>query len=249
VYSCELGRLAYELIEASGGALLRRLECIYDEILIDEVQDLSSYDWEVVDELLITTLDVHMVGDIRQAVLATNPRSAKNKKYAYVESIKWFRAREARGMLTITEKSATWRCRPEIAAFADTIFDSTWGLPPTESYNTRSSGHDGVFLVRPEHLSAYVAKYMPRCLRSSANSGKSFNLDYVNFKVAKGTECERVLIVPTDGIEKFIQAATPLGPIPAAAFYVAATRASQSVAIVIERPGISSLPIWDPSKM
>jgi hypothetical protein len=46
-YGCELGRLAHELVAESKGALLRRLECIYDEILIDEVQDLSAHDWEI----------------------------------------------------------------------------------------------------------------------------------------------------------------------------------------------------------
>jgi hypothetical protein len=189
-----------------------------------------------------------MVGDIRQAVLATNPRSAKNKKYAYAESINWFREREARGILSITEERETWRCRPEITAFADTIFDSTWSFPSTFSKNLTVSGHDGVFLVRPEHLHEYVAKFRPRCLRSSANSGKAFNLDYVNFRLAKGTECDRVLIAPTDGITRFIQAGTPLSPIPAASFYVAVTRASQSVAIVIRDSGVSELPFWEPAK-
>ena len=98
-YACELGRLAHELIEASDGALLRRLQCIYEEILIDEVQDLSSHDWGIIDSLLNSSLDVRMVGDIRQAVLATNPRSAKNKKYAYAESIHWFRERESEASL------------------------------------------------------------------------------------------------------------------------------------------------------
>ena len=37
VYACELGRLANELISESKGALIHRLECIYDEILIDEI--------------------------------------------------------------------------------------------------------------------------------------------------------------------------------------------------------------------
>lgn len=245
-YACELGRLAHELIEASGGALLRRLQCIYDEILIDEVQDLSSYDWEIVDSLLNSSLDVHMVGDIRQAVLATNPRGAKNKNYAYAESIKWFKEREARGILNISESCTTWRCRPEIAAFADTIFDSSWSFPLTVSNNHTASGHDGVFLVRPEHVYEYVDQFRPRCLRSNANSGKAFDLDYVNFRLAKGTEYNRTLVVPTNDITKFVQTGTPLNPIPAASFYVAITRASQSVAIVIPKPGISALPFWEP---
>lgn len=76
IYACELGRLARELMAATP-ALIRRLECLYDEILIDEVQDLSGYDWEIVLELLKSRIDVRMVGDVRQAVLSTNPRGRK----------------------------------------------------------------------------------------------------------------------------------------------------------------------------
>lgn len=245
-YACELSRLAHELIEASGDALLRRLQCIYEEVLIDEVQDLSSHDWEIIDTLLSSTVDVHMVGDIRQAVLATNPRSSKNKRYAYADSIHWFREREAKGILKISESAETWRCRPEIAAFADTVFDKRWGFPGTLSRNNTVSGHDGVFLVCPEDVYRYVKEFRPLCLRSSANSGKAFDLEYVNFRLAKGTQCTRVLIVPTRGIERFLQSGIVLESIPAASFYVAVTRAFQSVGIVLAEPGKSVLPYWDP---
>ncbi len=246
VYGCELGRLAHELVEASKGALIHRLECIYDEILIDEVQDLSSHDWEIVDVLLRSSTHVRMVGDIRQSVLSTNPRSAKNKKYAYAEAINWFREREARGELEIIENATTWRCHADIAAFSDTIFDSSWSFPRTESRNETVTGHDGVFLVRHEHLNEYIIQFDPQCLRNSANSGKAFDLDYLNFRLAKGMTYERVLIVPTDGIIKFIQSGDHLEPVPAANFYVAVTRAAQSVAIVIQEPGVSALPFWEP---
>jgi superfamily I DNA/RNA helicase len=247
VYACELGRLAYELIGESGGHLMRRLECIYDEILIDEVQDLSSHDWEIVDVLMASQIDIHMVGDIRQSVLATNPRSSKNKKYAYAEVIKWFRERESRGSLTISESATTWRCRPEIAAFSDTIFDSAWSFPTTNSKNSEVTGHDGVYLLHSAHLTEYVQAFNPRCLRNSATSGKRFALDFINFKLAKGLTYERVLIVPTDGISKFLQKGILLEPGPAASFYVAVTRAAQSVAILLDKPGNSLLPYWRPS--
>ena len=246
VYACELGRLSHELVEASKGALVHRLECIYDEILIDEVQDLSSHDWEIIDVLLSSSLHVRMVGDIRQSVLATNPRSAKNKKYAYAEAINWFRERESHGVLNIIENATTWRCHPEVAAFSDTIFNSSWSFPTTESKNDTVTGHDGVFLVRHEHIDEYIAQFRPQCLRSTANSGKAFDLDYLNFGLAKGMERERVLIVPTDGIVKFVQSGTLLKPKPAANFYVAVTRAKQSVAIVIQESGTSGLSFWNP---
>ncbi|VVP61686.1 hypothetical protein PS874_06319 [Pseudomonas fluorescens] len=120
VYACELGRLARELM-ASTPALIRRLECLFDEILIDEVQDLSGYDWQIVHELLESRIDVRMVGDVRQAVLSTNPRGQKNKQYGYAGALEWFLVQEKGGLLSIDYAITTYRCRTEIATFSDTI--------------------------------------------------------------------------------------------------------------------------------
>lgn len=245
VYACELGRLAFELMGATP-ALLRRLECLYDEILIDEVQDLSGYDWEIMHALLLSRIDVCMVGDVRQAVLSTNPRGQKNKKYGYAGALERFREREIVGLLSITYATTTYRCRTEIATFSDSIFDADWEYPPTTSKNHEVSGHDGVFLVHSKDLDTYVERYQPRCLRHSANSGKQYDLEYVNFKGSKGSTFERVLIVPTGKIEQFISQSTLLESTTAAAFYVAVTRAKQSLAIVTDKPGKSTLPVWEP---
>lgn len=246
VYRSELGRLAYELITASKGALISRLEGIYDEILIDEVQDLSAYDWDILEVLLSSGIEMWMVGDIRQAVLATNVRSSKNKKYAYADAINWFRACEQKGLVAINESTVTWRCHPLISAFSDQIFDPTWGFPGTVSKNERVTGHDGVFLLRSEHVAAYVSAYSPQSLRHSVASAKDLNLDFMNFKVAKGATFARVLIAPTSPIIKFIRSGTNMEPIAASSFYVAVTRAEQSVAILLDDPGESKLPYWTP---
>jgi DNA helicase II / ATP-dependent DNA helicase PcrA len=245
-YACELGRLASELISASGGTALRRLEALYDEILVDEVQDLSAHDWEILDRLLDSSIELRMVGDIRQSVLSTNPRSSKNRRYAYADAIQWFREREHQGRLTIVERVVTWRCHPVIAAFSDTIFDSTWAFPATQSLNEVTTGHDGVFLLRTEHISDYVEKFSPQCLRHSVSSGSKLALPFINFKVSKGATYDRVLILPTAGIVDFVRRGLPLDAGPAASFYVAVTRAEQSVAIVIDNGGKSELPYWGP---
>lgn len=246
VYRSELGRLAFALTTASKGALIRRLEGIYHEILIDEVQDLSAYDWDILDALLGSSIDVWMVGDIRQAVLATNGRSSKNKKYAYADAINWFRSREKNGRVAISESTVTWRCHPQIAAFSDLIFDPSWDFPGTVSKNEVVTGHDGVFLIRREHVSAYVSTYSPQSLRHSASSAKDLRLDFMNFKIAKGTTFARVLIAPTSPITEFIRSGVSMEPLAASSFYVAVTRAEQSVAIVLDDPGISKLPYWTP---
>jgi DNA helicase-2/ATP-dependent DNA helicase PcrA len=245
-YGCELGRLAHELVQESKGALLRRLQCIYEEILIDEVQDLSAHDWEIIDVLLRSSIEIRMVGDIRQSVLATNPRSSKNKKYSYAGAIEWARKRRADGLLEISESATTWRCHPVVAKFSDSIFDPSWKFPETQSKNEAVTGHDGVFLVPAKHVKEYVRQFQPQCLRHSVSSGKSFDLDYINFKVSKGMTYERVLIVPTDPIIRFIAAGTHLESNAASRFYVAVTRAKQSVAIVLDKAGTSTLPIWRP---
>lgn len=245
IYSCELGRLAFELMEATP-ALLNRLECIYDEILIDEVQDLASYDWEILQVLLRSNIGVRLVGDVRQAVLSTNPRGRKNKRFGYAASLEWFLEREAEGCLNITYATITYRCREEIATFSDSIFDARWAFPKTDSENNDETEHDGVYLVHSKHVHEYMAKYSPQCLRNSISSAKNLDLPFLNFKGVKGATFERVLIGPTKNIENFIKNGTPLESTAAAVFYVAVTRAKQSLAIVLDQPGVSTLQYWTP---
>lgn len=247
VYAKETARLAYELIGQSGGALIHRLECLYDEILIDEVQDLSGYDLDILQALFGTRIEIRLVGDVRQAVLSTNPRGQMKKAFAYSKSHEWFKKQQKARRLEINYSSVTWRCCQAIATFSDTIFDASWEFPETTSENHVTTAHDGVFLVRKKHVALYVEAFQPQCLRNSISSGKEFDLDYMNFGVSKGQTFNRVLIYPTDPIGKFISKGESLKPLSAADFYVAVTRAEQSVAIVLDKPGASTLPIWSPS--
>lgn len=245
VFGCELGRLAFELMEAKP-ELLNRLENIYDEILIDEVQDLAGYDWEILRALLQSKIEIRLVGDVRQAVLSTNPRGQKNKKFGYAASLEWFLEREAERCLNIAYSTITYRCRQEIASFSDTIFDASWAFPETTSENIEETGHDGVFLLRSEHIYEYMSQFSPQCLRNNVSSAKNLDLPFQNFKVAKGATFERVLVAPTKNIENFIKNGTPLESTAAASFYVAVTRAKQSIAIILDQPGQSSLGYWVP---
>jgi hypothetical protein len=150
------------------------------------------------------------------------------------------------GRIELEFRTTTWRCSPGIAAFSDKIFDPQWEFPPKQSLNETQTGHDGMYLVTPERVMDYVERYKPRCLRVSAASGRQFDLDYINFKIAKGATYERVLIIATGPITQFLQKGTALEPGPAAAFYVAVTRAQRSVAIVLHKAGKSDIPRWAP---
>ena len=172
----------------------------------------------------------------------------KNKSYAQVGALEWFKERREEGRLKIEEKHVTWRCRPEIAEFSDSIYAATGLFSDTLSKNDNTTGHDGVFWVHPDDATAYVERFTPQCLRDSVKSGNDFDFPYLNFGEAKGTAYERVLIVPTGPIGAFVQTGADLKPKSAAKFYVAVTRAAQSVAIVLQGPGESKLHRWQPDQ-
>lgn len=247
VRKVHLPQLAVKLSEVSGGGPVDRLERAFDRVFIDEVQDLCGYDLEVLLLLLRSKLDIEMVGDIRQAILATNPREAKNKQYMFMGIWRWFKRAQARGELEITQRSETWRCRPEIALLADSLFGEEWGFAPTLSLNTSVTNHDGVFLVKPEHITQYIERYSPLVLRHSASSWKhAANLTPRNFGEVKGTSSRHVLILPTTNIVGFLDKGISLESQQAARFYVAITRAEQSVAIVTDFKDDHRYPYWSP---
>lgn len=245
VRKVHLPQLAVRVEKASNGAAIRRLERMYDRIYIDEVQDLCGYDLEILKLLMASSIPIEMVGDVRQAILATNERERKNKKFMYMGIWKWFQAEARAKRLVIEQRSETWRCRPEIATLADSLFNSEWEFDRTQSRNSLTTSHDGIFLIRPADVDAYMAEFTPLPFRKSVTSAKKFGyLPMMNFGEAKGLGRKRVLIFPTGAIEKFLTKGTPLDDKQAAPFYVAITRAEQSVALVIDKPGICSYPYW-----
>lgn len=242
-----LAQLAQRVNEAAAGAPMRRLALVYDRILIDEAQDLCGWDLEILDLLLGSPIPLYMVGDVRQAILATNPQEKKHKQFMYMGIWQWFKQKEAKRKLQIQQQRTTRRYRPEIASFADSLFDASHGFEPTETLNDRTTSHDGIYLVPSEHVAAYINSYQPLFLRHSTNSGKQFSkFTPMNVGVSKGLEREHVLVYPTDGVQRLLQDGTPLSLSASASLYVAATRAKQSLAFILDEPGGCIHRRWNP---
>lgn len=239
-----LAQIAVRVEAASDGGPIKRLRRLYDRIYIDEVQDLCGYDLDVLDALLESGIPVEMVGDVRQAVIATNECETKNKPFMYMGIWKWFLAQEKAGRISIDQRFETWRCRSEIAAFADSIFDASWGFAATVSRNQVATGHDGVFFIKEADLPEYIAVYSPLFLRHSVSSAKDKPYEFMNFRLSKGLTRERVLIWPTSSIKKMLTNDGVLEQRAACDLYVAVTRARQSVTFVIEDAGQSKRPYW-----
>lgn len=243
IYRDAVSDLACVLNSASGSKVIERLEAIYDKVLIDEMQDLAGWDLEFLILLLKSSIQVVMAGDIRQAVYLTN-RSNKNSQFRGAGLLDWIHARVNAGECKKIEQNQSHRCVQPICDFADSIYPS---LQATQSKNFRLTGHDGVFLVHESAVDAYRKCFEPQELRWDKRTSKA-GPGSKNFGQVKGLSFDRVLIFPTKPISGFIDDGMALPEVSAAKFYVAVTRARQSVGIVATKwKSESNLSYWTPN--
>lgn len=240
VFSDAVADLAYTLNNESGGKVIRRLERLYDLILIDEMQDLAGWDLEFVEVLLKSKIRIVMVGDPRQAVYSTN-RSPKNSQYRGTKIVEWVANRMKKGQCSRTLLSVSHRCNQSICDFADGLYS---GLDATTSGNTERIEANDVHLVHRDDVDAYRLRFKPQALRWSKATTKA-GQDALNFGEVKGREFPRVLIYPTSTILNYIERGDALKDVSRAKFYVAITRAQHSVGIVTDKKTTnSSLSYW-----
>lgn len=245
-YKRYLSKLAIDVALASRGAVVDRLERIYDEIYVDEVQDLTGCDLLVLAELMKSKIDLFMVGDVRQSVFDTNPQDPHLKKYRGVKMLEWFLEHEKTNSLVIEQSIQTWRSNQAIADFSDSIFPAEFSFAATKSMQSETTGHDGVFAVGAGDLAAYVSEFEPLCLRDSKRTAADVDLPFMNFGLVKGLTVDRVLVFPTRTILDFLIKNTELKPKTACGLYVSVTRARHSVAFVMDDPAKCGLAAWFP---
>lgn len=231
IYSDKISEFALLCEARTGGAVLRRLRQLYERIYIDEVQDLSGYDLELLEALLCSPIEVTAVGDYRQATFTTS-NSAKNSGYLGTRIVSKFNGWEAQRLCKIEEMTTCYRCNQKICDFADSIFPNS---PRTQSANFETTGHDGLFLVRNAQSADYIETYRPRILRYDKKTSCE-GYSAINFGASKGLSFQRVLVFPNNPVINFLKTgdSNALKERTAAKLYVAVTRAKYSVAFVYD---------------
>jgi DNA helicase II / ATP-dependent DNA helicase PcrA len=230
IYSDKIARFVIECERESSGAVTARLGQIYTDVFIDEFQDLAGWDLEVVRMLLHSGIRVTLVGDPRQHIYSTNP-SRKNKQYLGVKVIKLVEEWE-RGRLCSSENmNETYRCNSGICEFANKLWPGMAEMTPLRNNTT---GHDGVFLVASSLAKNYIERFMPQVLRHNRLTN-TYGCESLNFRLAKGLQFKRVLIVPTGPIKMYLESGA-LRHVEKTRdrLHVAVTRAMHSVAFVFD---------------
>jgi len=228
LYKDRVADFAVKADAAAGGAAVRRLEELYDEVYIDEVQDLAYYDLDVLDSLLHSGIHVVVVGDPRQHTYATNQNS-RNRQYRGARIVGWLGQRT--DVCTIEHRTVSYRCNQAICDFADALYPD---LPTTTSANLEIVEPTGILRLSRADLQAHVVAFGPAVLRHNARTD-TLGLPAINFGASKGSTFEHVVIFPTTPIRTYLRTRDPSGLAAEARskLYVAVTRARHSAAFVI----------------
>ncbi len=233
IYSDKISKFLIKCNEASGGKVIDRLSRIYPHIFIDEIQDLAGHDLDFLKMLFNSTINMLLVGDPRQGIYSTS-NAARNKKFAKHRILHFFE--DSKIGIEKDETSLTINYR-SIAAICDLSNKLFPEHVAARSGNAHSTGHDGIFLVRPRDVDVYLTYCEPLQLRNSRDPKKIIeNLHPImNFGESKGLSFDRVLIYPTKPFLEWLKNNTSeLASVSRSKLYVAITRARYSVAFVYD---------------
>jgi DNA helicase-2/ATP-dependent DNA helicase PcrA len=142
VYSDKIAKLAISCNMMSDGAVIMRLEDIYDVIYVDELQDITGNDLDFLKLIAASSCDLIMVGDPRQGTYSTN-NASKNKKVRKDKTkvVDFFVGDNA---LNISVDSTTlgknYRCHSTICDLSNKLYPTMTAVTSGYSATERPSG-------------------------------------------------------------------------------------------------------------
>jgi DNA helicase II / ATP-dependent DNA helicase PcrA len=227
---------------STGGELIKRISRIFQNIFIDEVQDLAGYDLDILKLLFQTTSNILLVGDPRQVTYLTHH---ENKYGKYKDGkIREFIIEECNKSIHYTIDETTLNCshrnNNEICEFSSLLYEKEFSpIEPCKCHECRNyeENDEGIYFVKSTDIDDYLFQYNPIQLRWNINRKVNSNYSVLNFGESKGRTFKRVLIYPTEDMRKWLlNHKTNLAFSTKAKLYVGITRARFSVGFVLDLP-------------
>jgi DNA helicase-2/ATP-dependent DNA helicase PcrA len=251
IYSDKLSKLVIRCNEASSGSVFDRLSRIYPHVLIDEMQDLAGYDFDIVSGIFNSSSTITLVGDPRQVTYQTH-HERKYEKYSGGRFLEFFRQELPKATvyeIDETTLTVSHRNSPDICAASSKLFPD---VAPTQACTCEECRnllpeYSGLFLVRRADVTKYLEEFYPVQLRYSAAVATDPKFAALNFGESKGLGFDRVLIYLTEDMTKWMKNNQhPMKPQTRARFYVALTRARHSAALVYDFDENELIPGYKP---
>jgi len=237
------GKIKYVYIESITLHIMSKFQSsivnlgkMFQHIVIDDVQLMSNEGLRILDLLLNQQngCRICLYGDFRQIGLREDTKPPGNEDISDFQFSKsWLKKQQN---LKIKELDTTYRFPQNIAAFSDSIFKPDEKFTNTVSVKNSTLDHAGLFYLSAENLGKYIEKYEPYIVRYNRSSRKEFDdLKPASFFEVKGKEFERLAILASESIEKFIFDKKYLGDKSGSLLYLAVTRSKSSVAFVVNK--------------
>jgi len=247
-----ISKFAYRICEATDGATIDRLASIYRLVLIDEIQDLVGWDYKILKAIASASkLQIVCVGDFRQTLYSTTPRSQKKPSLSK-DKLGFFNSEG----FDVQYLANNYRSVQPICDFANRLHPEADGFQPSLSDSVmvpeEFGHHVGVFTVCKKNVKGYLSRYKPTILRQNKVTEVSLcqGEEVFNFGESKGLSFERVLVLTTSKQRDFISGKTSAFDSDKTdkarnSFYVVSTRARYSVAFVFDgEPGVDGVQNW-----
>lgn len=234
VYTDKLAELALYINEKMDGSVLDRIGNIYDRYFIDEAQDLSGYDLELIEVMLQSGMHLTMAADQRQSTYHTN-NSNKNKQYRKLGLSRFLIDRKLTAFCDIDDQSLAgcYRCNQQILDIANSLYPSCLAASSVRNASEEDAALPPIHIVLSEDVDKYFKKWRPTVLRDSVRTQVPEEYSPQNFGASKGRTYDRVLIYLTNPIQKWLcNQSEELKLQTRAKFYVALTRARYSIGFV-----------------
>jgi DNA helicase-2/ATP-dependent DNA helicase PcrA len=244
IYSDKISRFVIDCETKSDVLVTKRLIDIYDEIFIDEFQDLAGWDLALLEVFMEAGIRMLIVGDPRQCTYTTN-NAAKYNQYSGIKVLDLVRKWKDNNLCQIENHARSYRCNQIICGFADMLWPD---MEKAVSHNSTITGHDGIFVIPKNYVNDYIKRFSPALLRYDKRTTETYGHPSLNFGNAKGLEFDRVLILPHGPIKKYLKSGDVndvRGSLEK--FYVAVTRAKHSVAFLYDGKCSIGCVEWKPT--
>ncbi|OTG64508.1 hypothetical protein B9T29_00560 [Acinetobacter sp. ANC 3903] len=233
IYSDKLAKIIAKTHESRPNLIFDRLSRIYKHIYIDEVQDLSGYDFDVVTNILNSVDNVLLVGDPRQCTYSTN-NLPKYRPYNN-GGIKLFYEKFWTDLCDLDEEILNCSHRNEkvICDLSSLLYTAYKPTLPCDCC-IENDEHLGVYIIPKSKAEDYLKQYSPVQLRLTAATKVNTNYSFMNMGVAKGLTLDRVLLYPTqEMIQWLLNHNHKLADATRAKLYVGLTRPKLSLGILV----------------
>lgn len=234
IFSDKVAKFIVKTHEKNNDLIFNRLSRIYKHIYVDEIQDLSGYDFDIVTNIIKEIENVILVGDPRQCTYSTN-NLPKYKPYNN-GGVKEFYFKFWKNLCELDEMTLKYSHRNEkiICEISSLLYQN---FSPTEPCDccVDNSEHLGIFIVPKSKTESYLNQFFPTQLRLTVSTKVDPNFSCMNMGVAKGLTLDRVLLYPTQDMLKWlIDPNHQLADATRAKFYVGLTRPKLSLGILVD---------------